>query len=157
MATKRKTNKEILLSYIATLPDERCREAYYILQDMEVPEVEWVELDRVRITRGQYTKLMWMWGEEKTKKCVEILNNWIKEKGITKNISCYHNLLTWVEVKYNQMNGLASKDIRFDSEFKGVKRAREYIRNIPKELRAYDREVRFLVEKFGKKALDIGD
>lgn len=151
----KKTNKDILLDYVATLPDEKCREVYYLIQDLQEPSVDWVELDRVKLTRNQYTKLAWMWGEDKTKKCVEILNDWLKEKNITKNISCYHNLLGWVEVKYNSLYHISDKDIRFDSEFKSIGRAREYIKHIPKELRAYDREVRFLVEKFGKGVLDI--
>lgn len=76
----KKTNKDILLDYVATLPDEKCREVYYLIQDLQEPSVDWVELDRVKLTRNQYTKLVWMWGEDKTKKCVEMLNDWLKEK-----------------------------------------------------------------------------
>lgn len=150
----RRSNKEILLSYVSTLTDEECKKAYYTLRNLEVPTIDWLEFDLVKLTKFQYSKLVFIWGEDKTSKCIEILNSWLNKKNITKTISHYYNLLTWVEQDYTKRYGFSKdKSIKFSSKLDTASKARKYIQSIPKEMRAYDTEVRFLVERFGSKIL----
>ena len=70
----RRTNKDILLGYIATLPDRECKDIYYQLLGRDTPEYELVIFDKVKLTQGQYSKLIWLWGKEKIAACIQILN-----------------------------------------------------------------------------------
>lgn len=150
----RKSNKEILLEYVATLSDEQARKAWYILQDLEVPMCEWYEWDKVRLSTVQYNKLINMWGEEKTKACIDILNEWIKKKNITRMISCYENIIGWVENEYLKSNKLKKSKRRVTTtNVDTLHRAKLYVKSIPEELRAWDTEVRYLLEKYGSKVL----
>lgn len=150
----RKSNKEILMEYVATLSDEQSRKAWYILQDLEVPMCEWYVNDKVRLSTVQYNKLISMWGEEKTKSCIDILNEWIIKKNITKNISCYENIIGWVETEYIKRNKLKKPKKKISTtEVDTLHKAQLYIKSIPEELRAWDTEVRFLVQKYGSKVL----
>ena len=150
----RRSNKDILLGYIATLPDKDCKEIYYLLQGKDVPEYELVVFNNVKLTQGQYNKLVWMWGKDKTLACIDILNDWIKKKDITKPISYYKSLLGWVENAYYRTHPADDKSLKFDSTIDTEWKAKRYIDRIPKELRAYDSEVKYLVERFGTKIVD---
>jgi hypothetical protein len=107
--------------------------------------------DLVQLTKGQYNKLIWLWGKDKTDKCIKILNDWLKEKGdkITKKISHYRQIIGWVERKYYQLYPTNDKSLRFDSKIDTLWKAKKYVERIPKELRAYDSEIKYLVERFG--------
>lgn len=149
-----KSNKEILIEYVATLSDEQARKAWYILQDLEVPMCEWYEWDKVRLSTVQYNKLVAMWGEEKTKSCIDILNDWIIKKNITRKISCYENIITWVETEYIKRNKLRKPNRRVTTtDVDTITKAKLYIKSIPEELRAWDAEVRYLIERYGSKIL----
>lgn len=150
----RRSNKDILLGYIATLPDKECKEIYYLLQGKDTPEYELVIFDKVKLTQGQYNKLIWLWGKDKTLACIDILNNWIKKKDIIKPISYYKSLLGWVETAYYRTHPANDKSLKFDSNIDTEWKARKYVQGIPPELRACDSEVKFLVEKFGSKILE---
>lgn len=150
----RRSNKEILLGYIATLPDKDCKDIYYLLQGKDTPEYELVIFDKVKLTQGQYNKLIWLWGKDKVEVCIKILNDWIVKKNINKPISCYKNLLGWVENAYYRTHPADDKSLKFNSNIDTEWKARKYVQRIPKELRAYDSEVKFLVERFGDKILD---
>lgn len=149
----RKDNKDILISYIATLPDSECKEIYYLLTGMR--DKCDVVFGLVKLTEGQYNKLIWLWGKDKTTKCIDLLNDWLNKKGsdITKNISHYKQLISWVENKYYQLYPANDKSLKFNSSIDTMWKAKKYVQRIPKELRAYDSEVRFLVEKYGEKIL----
>ena len=150
----RRDNKDILLGLVGTLTDEECKEVYYLITSYK--DKTDLEFDLVRLTDGQYNKLVWLWGKDKTDKCIEMLNEWLKAKGdkITKKISHYKQLISWVESKYYQLYPASDKSIRFDSKIDTAWKARRYVKRIPTELRAYDSEIKFLVEKYGTKILD---
>jgi hypothetical protein len=149
----RKDNKDILIGYIATLPDSKCKEIYYLLTGFR--DKYDMEFDLVKLTNGQYNKLIWLWGEDKTLKCINLLNDWLKEKGdkITKNISHYKQLIGWIENKYYQLYPATDKTLRFDSKIDTAWKAKRYIQRIPKDLIAYDSEVKYLVNRYGKDIL----
>ena len=149
----RKDNKDILIGYIATLPDNKCKEIYYLLTGLR--DKYDMEFDLVKLTNGQYNKLIWLWGEDKTFKCINLLNDWLKEKGdkITKNISHYKQLIGWIENKYYQLYPATDKTLRFDSKIDTAWKAKRYIQRIPKDLIAYDSEVKYLVNRYGKDIL----
>lgn len=146
-------NKEILLGYIATLPDSKCKDIYYLLTGIDNGLS--VKKGLVELTDGQYNKLIYIWGKDKTDKCIELLNEWLEKKGeaITKKLSHYRQLLSWVERKYYQLYPANDKSIRFDSKIETAWQARKYISKVPEELRAYDSEVKYLVNRFGKEVL----
>ena len=148
------SNKDILIGYIGTLPDRECREIYYMLQSKGIPEYELVIFDKVKLTQGQYNKLIWLWGKEKVDACVKILNDWIAKKGIDKPISYYKSLIGWVENAYYRTHPADDKSLKFDSTIDTEWKAKRYVQRIPKELRAYDSEVKYLVERFGIKVLE---
>lgn len=150
----RRDNKEILLGYIATLPDQDCKEIYYLLQDIKAPKRETVEFGKVKLTQAQYSKLIWLWGKEKTDICIKILDEWMVRKNVTKPISCYRSLVGWVENAYYRTHPADDKSLKFNSKIDTAWKARSYIKRLPPELRAYDSEVKFLVEKFGTKILE---
>jgi hypothetical protein len=114
-----------------------------------------MEFDLVKLTNGQYNKLVWLWGEDKTIKCINLLNDWLKEKGdkISKHISHYKQLIGWIENKYYQVYPADDKTLRFDSKIDTAWKAKRYIQRIPKDLIAYDSEVKYLVNRYGKDIL----
>ena len=92
-----------------------------------------------------------MWGKDKTDKCIKLLDEWLQAKGekITKTLSHYKQIISWVERKYYRLYPANDKSLRFDSKIDSAWKAKKYIQRIPKELRVYDSEVKFLVEKYG--------
>ena len=149
----RTSNKDILLGLVGTLTDQECKDIYYLITGYK--DKLNLTFDLVKLTDGQYNKLVWLWGKDKTDACIKILNDWLRDKGITKNISHYRQLIGWVERKYYQLYPANDKSLRFNSGIDTAWKARKYVRAIPKELRAYDSEVRFLVERYGKDILDV--
>jgi hypothetical protein len=147
----RKDNKDILIGLVGTLTDQECKDIYYLITGYK-DNLD-IQFDLVKLSYGQYNKLVWLWGKDKTDKCIEILNDWLKKKDITNSISCYKQLITWVERKYYQLYPANDKSLRFDSKIDTAWKAKRYIQRIPSELRAYDSEVKFLVNKFGKDIL----
>lgn len=145
----RQSNKDILIGYIGTLPDKECKEIYYLLQNKNIPEYEMIIFDKVKLSQGQYNKLIWLWGKEKVEACIKILNDWIVKKGIDKPISCYKSLISWVEQAYYRSHPADDKSLKFNSSIDTEWKAKKYVQRIPKELRAYDSEIKFLVERFG--------
>lgn len=146
-------NKDILLGYIGTLSDSECKDIYYYLTGLK--DTYSYKNGRVELTDGQYNKLVWLWGKDKTDKCIALLNEWLESKGdkITKKISHYRQLTSWVENKYYQLYPATDKSLRFDSKIDTTWKAKKYVSKIPKELRAYDSEVKFLLNKYGKDVL----
>lgn len=149
----RRTNKDILIGYIGTLSDKECKEIYYLLQGKDTPEYELVIFGKVQLTQGQYNKLIWLWGKDKTLKCIDILNEWIEKRGIKNPISYYKSLISWVENAYYRKYPASDKSLKFNSEIDTEWKAKRYVQRIPAELRAYDSEIKFLVERFGTKIL----
>lgn len=151
----RKTNKEMLLEYVASLDDMKCKEVYYLISDLEERPIDYVDLGfGVKLTQRQLSKLMWMWGKDKLNKCKDILADWIKKKGITKQIPCYYHLTHWVEDVYNQRYGIYEKKTGYKQQIDTAEKARNYVRSIPAELRAFDRDVKWLVHRYGTKILN---
>ena len=142
------TNKDILISMVSKLTDDEARDIIYFISDKEYIEDNIIEFDTVRITKNQYSKLIWLWGYDKTNKCIDILNEWLQSRTITRKISHYRQLVGWVERKYYQLNGVNDKSIvnygSIDSKWKAIK----YIKVIPEELRAFDSQVRYLIERY---------
>lgn len=149
----RKCNKDILIGLVGTLTDQECKDIYYLITGYK-DQLD-LEFELVKLTHGQYNKLVWLWGKDKTDKCIKLLNDWLKEKGdkITKSISHYRQLIGWVERKYYQLYPANDKSLRFNNEIDTAWKAKRYVQRIPKELRAYDSEVKFLVNRFGKDIL----
>lgn len=148
------TNKDILLGLVGTLTDNECRDIIYFITDKEYDTANIIQFDLVHITKNQYSKLIWLWGKEKTHECIEILNEWLNKKKINKKISHYKQLVGWVERKYYQLNGVGDKSIQHTGSVDTKWKAIQYIKKIPKELRCWDSQVRFLVDKFN---IDIGE
>ena len=147
--TKGLDSKEILISYIATLTNSECKDLYYLITERR-RDHDWIKFgERVKITTEQYNKLMWLWGKDKLDCCIKILDEWLVSKEITKQISCYKSLIGWVETKYYTTHSMDDKSIKFSNKIDTKWKAKEYIKRIPKELRAHDSEVRYLVEKYG--------
>lgn len=142
-------NKDILIGLIGTLSDKECKEIYYLITSIK-DDFD-ITIGNVKLTEGQYNKLVWLWGKDKTDKCIQILDSWLERKGnsITKTMSCYKQLISWVEDKYYQLYPTSDKSLKFNSNIDTKWKAKRYIKRIPKELRAYDSEVKFLVNKFG--------
>lgn len=148
-------NKDILLGYISTLTDRECKEVYYLITG--VKDKYTFSKGLVKLTDQQYNKLIWIWGKDKTDKCIDILDEWMVRKGskLKPNLSCYYQLTSWVESEYYKRYPLSIHDKttihtnKIDTAWK----ARKYIRSVPKELRAYDSEVKYLVQRFGKDVL----
>lgn len=144
----RKNDKDLLIGLVGTLSDSQCRDIYYLITS----KLDRLNIKRglVELTDGQYNKLIWLWGRDKVDRCIEILNKWLEDKGdkITKKISHYRQLIGWVERKYYQLYPPTDKSIRFTNKIDTKWKAENYIRRIPKELRAYDSEVKFLVNKY---------
>jgi len=148
------TNKDILLGLVGTMTDDECRDVLYFITDREYVESSLIEFGLVILTRDQYNKLVWMWGEKKTKRCIEILNEWLSKKNITKKISHYRQLVGWVERKYYQMYPADDKSLNYggiDCKWK----AKKYIKSIPKELRWLDSQVRYLVNKYSINIMEL--
>jgi len=146
-------NKDILIGYITTLSDKECKDIYYLLIEKNTIRKDYIEFDRVRLTKSQYNKLMWFWGKDKLDCCIDILNKWLIKKNITKPISHYRSLLGWVETAYYSTHKVDDKLIKFSSNIDTIWKAKAYVKRIPPELRAYDSEIKFLVNKFGSKIL----
>lgn len=148
------SNKDILIGYIGTLPDSECQELYYYLTGVKTKHN--YKKGLVELTGGQYDKLIWLWGKDKTDKCIDMLDEWLKEKGdkINKRISHYRQLIGWIENKYYQLYPATDKSLRFNSDIDTAWKARNYVRRIPKELRAYDSEIKYLVNRYGTKILE---
>ena len=142
------TNKDILLGLVGTLTDDECRDIIYFITDKEYDIGNIIQFDLVHITKSQYNKLVWLWGKEKTLSCIEILNEWLSKKNITKKISHYRQIVGWVERKYYQLNGVGDKSIQNYGSINTKWKAIQYIKRIPKELRCWDSQIRFLVDKF---------
>ena len=68
----RKDNKEILIGLIGTLSDKECKEIYYLITSIK--EGYDYTFNNVKLTEGQYNKLVWLWGKDKTDKCIKILD-----------------------------------------------------------------------------------
>ena len=150
----RRTHKDILLGYIVTLPDRECKEIYYLLQEKDTLEYELVIFDKVKLTQGQYNKLIWLWGKDKVEACIKILNDWMIKKNIDKPISCYKSLMGWLENVYYRTHPADDKSLQFNGEIDTEWKAKRYVQRIPKELRAYDSEIKYLVERYGTKILN---
>lgn len=149
----RRDNKDILIGLVGTLTDEECKELYYYITGKQ--EGYDIEVGRVHLTNKQYNKLIWMWGEDKTSKCIKLLDEWLESKGdkISPFLSHYKQLITWIDNKYYQLYPASDKSLRYDSKIDTAWKAKRYIASIPPELRRYDCEVKFLLEKFGKEVL----
>lgn len=149
-----RTNKDILLALVGTLTDDECRDVYYFITDKEY-KCDYLEFDLVKLTREQYNKLIWLWGEDKTHKCIKLLNDWLSKKTITKKISHYRQLVGWVERKYYQEYPADDNSLVNYGSIKKKWQAKKYIQMIPKDLRAYDSQVRYLVEKYGFDIMEV--
>ena len=148
-------NKEILIGYIATLSDKECKDIYYWLTDKKIPLHDFLEFNNVKITQGQYDKLIWMWGIDKTNECIKILDDWLSKTELkNKYLSHYKQLIGWVENAYYNTHPANDKSIKYRMKIDTAWKAKKYIKNIPPELRAYDGDIKFLVERFGAKILN---
>jgi hypothetical protein len=149
------SNKEMLQGLVQTLTDEECKEVYYLLTGKDRINPQYIYFDRVKLTNGQYNKLVWAWGKEKTSECIKILNDWLIKKGdnVSPYMSHYKSIMGWVEYQYYRTHPANDKSLRFNSTIDTAWKAKKYIQRIPPELRAYDSEVKFLVDKFGTEIL----
>jgi hypothetical protein len=148
-------NKDILIGYISTLTDRECKDIYYLITGSK--DKYTFSKGLVKLTDQQYNKLIWIWGKEKADRCIDILDEWMQKKGdkLKPNLSCYNQLITWVDNAYYNLYPLDKKDktIIHTNSIDTAWKARKYIRSVPAELRAYDSEVKYLVQRFGKDIL----
>lgn len=145
-----KTNKDILIDLIYTLSNDECRDIYNFIKWEEYLDNN-IHIDNVVLTKLQYNKLIYIWGKDKTLKCCKILSDWLASKGnkITHRISHYKQLVGWVERKYIQLFPLdkSYNKINYGS-INTISKAIKYIKDLPKDIRLYDPDVRFLIEKY---------
>lgn len=148
----RRSNKDILIGLIQSLDDKKCKDIFYAIQEMDRPPKDFKEFDKVRLTMEQYSKLLDMWGEDKFNKCIAILNKWLNKTILKKFVSHYRMMIGWVDDVYKKQFNPHDKTMSFD-KIDTTWKARKYIKGIPPELRSYDADVKFLVERFGKEVL----
>ena len=145
-----KKNKDILIDLISTLTDDECRDIYNFIQWEEYKDNN-IHIDNIILTKQQYNKLIYIWGENKTRKCCSLLSDWLKKKGdkISRKISHYRQLIGWVERKYIQLYPVDKKYNKTNyGSINTIGQAIKYMRELPKDIRLNDPDVRFLVEKY---------
>lgn len=72
-------------------------------------------LDAVKLTDQEYDALVGKYGEEKTKGCIEILNNYLCATG-KKYKSHYHVILNWVHKRYDDDHRFDKPSIQAEGE-----------------------------------------
>lgn len=163
---KQMNSKEVLLAYINTLSDRECKKIYLMLKDTDKmskaryeyynDKAEPMEGGLIKLTPVQFHALVNSWGMDKVKGCFKILYNYLKEE--KKVLTPHYRLLRgWVETHYlkklNQHNRPpVHLAIRFD-EIKTKAQARIYVAQVPPELRGYDVNVEYLVNRYGEEIL----
>ena len=85
--------KETLIALIVSLPNKDCIDIYNLIADKEYKK-EYITFGKVSIAEQQYSKLLYMWGKDKTTICIGILNDWLTKKNITKKFSHYRIILS---------------------------------------------------------------
>ena len=165
------TNKEILISYINTLDDKDCKRIYLWAKDevnMLTKDYLWFDLQGnqvqenwgniVKLTPIQYYKLIYMWGEDKSKDCISLLASWISKKNEEIKVSHYQLLNGWVERYYHKFTKEQSKELDSFVNFASIKTiegATHYISNTPPLVRDTCVYCSYLVNKFGTKILEV--
>lgn len=141
-------NKEMLLGYINCLSEEDCGHLFSFITGEE-DKTNILSFDLVKLSENEYNNLIWRWGEFKTEKCIQLLNEWLKTRTkVYKYMSHYRNLIGWVERKYYQLYPVKDKSVQNYIEIKRRWQALKYIRSVPKELRADDCEIQMLIDRF---------
>lgn len=132
------TDKEVLIAYVSTLPEKKCREAYQILSErFEIHKRKYLLFNRqgveakapdgkIRLRPFHYERILRAFGEEGFHRLVELLYDYIvyleentdcvymgRRKLKELQTVCHYNILTkgWVADKYFKENpNLSIKD-----------------------------------------------
>ena len=181
MARKKKsesglTYQEILTSYILTLSENKCQEAYQLLRErFDVSRPRMVRLNKdgvvdtsglVRLRPGELDKLMKTCGEYKFIWLINKLHTYLeelKERGEAEpdarrrfkqyqKISHYYKLTKgWVAIRYNAEGIQAPATSKTTRDFYSIcsmEEAQEYIDSLPPELRVDNPEIDWLVSVY---------
>lgn len=177
MAKKKSTSgltyQEILTSYILTLSESKCQEAYQMLRerfDVKRPKVLRLNADGevdnnglVRLRAGELEKLIQTSGEYKFRWLINKLHKYLedlKERSESEpdarrrfrqyqKISHYYKLTKgWVAIRYNAegIQSPSAKKVTKDFySINSMEEAQEYINSLPPELRVDNPEIDWLV------------
>lgn len=144
------SDKDMLLGYIGTLPEYKCKDIYLKLISKDDRYIRHYGL--VQLTTSQYNRLLFRYGYEKLMWCIEFLNNWFKNKEDGNYLMSYSCLNGWVGDRYDSTYpDKQHETTRYKSEFQ---KARAYVSSIPVELRVYDRDVRYYINKYGIRLME---
>lgn len=169
------TSKEILLAYINTLSETRCKQAYVILQEeFNHRRIKYLKFNKdgiedkqgtVRLRKQDYTKIVTEYGQEYFLKACEKMANYIKylednQESNPKYSRTLRDLRTrnhykdivqgWIrrDLERDYPRLLKQKDTIDFFEIDSVDKAKIYINNIPEELRYNNYEIEYLVNKY---------
>lgn len=125
------TNKEVLIAYVSTLPDNKCKEAYQILTERyDIHKRKYLLFNRqgveakapdgkIRLRPFHYERILRMYGEDGFHRLVELLYDYIvyleentdcvfngRKKLRDLQTICHYNILTkgWVAQEYFKEN-----------------------------------------------------
>ena len=170
------TDREVLTSYIITLSDNKCKEAYQILREhFDIKRPRMVKLNaegvadpngRVRLRQGELKKLRDKCGEYKFLWLVNTLHNYITDLEARaacdsnlrrrlkeyQRISHYYKMTKgWVAQKYVIEGAPGApkepKGLDFYS-ISSLEDARKYVASLPRYLRIDNPEIEYLVSKY---------
>ena len=160
------TYKEMLMCLVNTLTEKTAKQYYLMIKELDEDKGKWWMFDvhgvhneaegNVKLTPKQFNKLVFMWGEDKARKCISILSKYLSDKQPKCTSSHYTMLNGWVEQLYHkqQLQKKQQTTIPFN-EIRTIGQAKFYVSKIPLNLRYSDTYVEFLVNKFGKEILDV--
>lgn len=144
------SNKDILVGYIYTLSEDKCKEIYdeLIINDDNYTMV----FNNVMLTNSQYNRLKFKYGEEKLKWCIYYLNDWFIKKNVSNHLISYSCLDGWVGSVYDKT--YPDKQHITEEYLSEFDRARAYIKSVRPEIRVYDSDVRYYVQRFGIRVME---
>lgn len=169
------STKELLIGYVSTLSDDKCKRAYKLLTaEFDIDTSKFIRYNEnmeqdldglVRLKKSQMTRLMKTQGEFKLKWMVKVLHNWIyelKARSLNGDIearkkfrnydtSCYDKLMRgWLQEKF-------ARECKEVPSFKPAKEfyeltteaeALQYAKDIPLDFAIDSPELTFLASKF---------
>lgn len=175
MKTNGLTSKEILLAYVNTLSETRCKQAYIILQEeFGHRRIKYLKFNKdgiedskgtVRLRKQDYNKIIEEYGQEYFLKACEKMASYIKylednQESNPKYSRTLRDLRTrnhyrditqgWIrrDLERDYPRLLKQKDAIDFFEIDSIDKAKQYINNIPEELRYNNYEIEYLVNKY---------
>ena len=152
------TNKEMLLALVNNMNERDCKKVYLAWSDIQSTTTRdylYFDIDGnkiiggtsglVKLTTKQYYKLIYSWGQDKTKACISLLAKRLDSNDYASKASHYNMLNGWVEKYYYKLKrygdivneDTSEEDVPF-SEINSKEQASKFVSKIPEFLRATD-------------------